>query len=438
MKVLILGADGYLGWSLAQYLTTRGHEVAGVDNYLRREWVKEEGAKSATPIKRMDVRLESFGKKYDTNLQFFQGDAGDYEFMSTVFKKIMPHAIVHLGEMPSAPFSMIDFEHAWLTHANNLKGTIAVLYLMRELCPDAHLVKLGTMGEYGTPNTDIPEGFFGKADEYRGVSLEGVLFPRHSSSWYHMTKVHDTNNVEMACRLWGLKATDIMQGVVYGTRIPEMLNDDGTLNEDLCTRFDYGECFGTAINRFTAQAIIGHPLTLYGIGKQKRGFLPLCDSMQCLTLAIENPPVEGRLGCRRGYRVFNQFEETYSLTELANKVVKVANKLDLGADIQVGNVENPRIEREDHNYNPDHQHLLDLGYKPTADMETEIETMFKDLIPHKERIISRKESIMPKIGFDGKIRHFHFMEKKQSLSSSISVSSSKIAKTNQKQDIKQA
>jgi len=410
MKVLICGVDGYLGWALAQSLVARGHCVAGIDNYYRREWVKEEGAKSATPIKRMDIRLDHFRKKYGQNLNFSQGCLKDYHFVKTAIQKFEPDAIVHLAEMPSAPFSMIGFDHCWDTHENNMKGTLALLFAMRDYAPNAHLIKLGTMGEYGTPDTDIPEGVFEPGTMYRGKDLGGMIFPRKAGSWYHNTKIHDSVNVEMACRIWGLKSTDIMQGVVYGTRTPEMVDNLGNLDENLCTRFDFGECFGTAINRFCSQAVIEHPMTVYGKGKMKRGFLTIEDSIQCMTLAIENPPIEGQLGTTNGYRVFNQFEEVYDVTELAQKVLKAAKNVGLNAELDIKQVENPRIENEENYYNPDHKHLLDLGYKPNHNMDKELEYILSDLQRFKERILLRKEAIMPKIGFGGQIRKFDFLD----------------------------
>jgi len=296
--------------------------------------------------------------------------------------------------MPSAPYSMMDVHHCTFTHTNNLLGTINLLFVMRDVCPDAHLVKLGTMGEYGTPNIDIPEGIF--EIEYRGRK-DTLPFPRQAGSWYHQTNVHDTNNVTMACRLWGLRSTDIMQGVVFGTQIDEMGDDDRML-----TRFDFDQCFGTAINRYCSQAVIGAPLTPYGKGHQKRGFLPLRDSMQCLTIAIENPPEKGE------YRVFNQFEEVYDLTELAQKVQKVAGSL--GFDVEVRNVENPRMEMEEHYFNPDHQHLLDLGYQPTHDIEAEMLIMLKDLIKYKHRIEARAHALVPDIRWDGSREKVTFLK----------------------------
>lgn len=385
MRVFISGVDGYLGWALSMYLVKRGHVVAGADNYSRRDWVAEVGSQSATPIRRMTERIEAFHENFGQNLRFFRGDLTNTSFVEEIFRSFKPDAVVHLGENPSAPYSMIDVHHAIFVHKNNLFGTLNILFAMRDICPNAHLVKLGTMGEYGTPNLDIPEGYF--TIEYRGRT-DTLPFPRQAGSWYHQTKVHDSNNVMMACRLWKLRSTDIMQGVVYGTWISEMGDD-----ERLLTRFDFDQCFGTAINRYCAQAVLGQPLTPYGKGHQRRGFLPLRDSMQCLTLAIENPAQAGEC------RVFNQFEEVYDLTDLALKVQKVGKTL--GLDVDVRNVENPRLELEEHYFNPDHQHLLDLGYQPTHDMEAELERMLKDLIRYRERIEARSESLMPDIRWDG-------------------------------------
>jgi UDP-sulfoquinovose synthase len=395
MRIFIAGVDGYLGWPLAMYLTARGHEIAGADRYYRRDWVAEMGSQSATPIKRMTERLQAFRENFGANLQFTRGDMVDYNFVWNLLRAFQPDAIVHLAEMPSAPYSMIDVHHCALTHSNNLLGTINILHAIRDVCPEAHLVKLGTMGEYGTPNVDIPEGFF--EIEYKGRK-DTLPFPRQAGSWYHQTKVHDTNNIMMACRIWGLRSTDIMQGVVFGTFIEQMGDD-----ERLLTRFDFDQCFGTAINRYCAQGVIGHPLTVYGKGHQRRGFLPLRDSMQCLTLAIENPPEKGE------YRVFNQFQEVYDLTELAFTVQKVAGNLGLNVDVR--NLENPRFELEEHYYNPDHQHLVDLGYKPTHDIETEMEIMLRHLMKYKYRIEARAHALIPDIRWDGSRRKVSFLVK---------------------------
>ena len=393
MRVFIAGIDGYLGWTLAQYLTKRGHEVAGMDKFYRRQWVSEMGSDSATPIRSMPERLAAFKENFGTELLFREGDLLDYDFVESFFREFQPEAIVHLGECPSAPYSMIDVHHTTWVQKNNVIGTLNILYAMRDVVPDAHLVKLGTMGEYGTPNVDIPEGFF--TIEYRGRT-DTLPFPRQAGSWYHWSKVHDSNNVMFACKIWGLRSTDIMQGVVFGTRIDEMGDD-----ERLLTRLDFDQSFGTAVNRYCCQAVIGHPLTPFGKGHQRRGFLPLRDSMQCLTLAIENPPQAGE------YRVFNQFQEVYDVTELAEKVARVGNAL--GLNVEVRNIENPRQEMEEHYYNPDHQHLLDLGYRPTHDVEAELKIMLNDLIEYRDRIEAHREVLIPDIRWDGTRRKSSFL-----------------------------
>ncbi|HXG04374.1 MAG TPA: NAD-dependent epimerase/dehydratase family protein [Candidatus Binatia bacterium] len=388
MRVFIAGVDGYLGWSLALYLARRGHDVGGMDAYYRRDWVAEVGSQSATPIRRMTERLEAFHDHVGRSLDFRRGDLRDYHRVLDLLRAFEPDAIVHLGEQPSAPYSMIDVHHAVFTQTNNLVTTLNILFAMREACPGAHLVKLGTMGEYGTPNVDIPEGFF--EIEYRG-RRDRLPFPRQAGSWYHQSKVHDSHNVMMACRIWGLRATDIMQGVVYGTRADGRFDD-----ERLVTRFDFDQCFGTAVHRFCAQAVVGRPLTPYGRGRQRRGFIPLRDAMQCLSLALAHPPAEGE------YRVFNQFAETYTVFELAERVQRVAGEL--GLRVEVRPTENPRIEQEEHYYNPEHEQLQRLGYKPTRDVEGEIRTILEDLLPHRSRILARSQALVPDIRWDGRRR----------------------------------
>ncbi|MDH5267094.1 MAG: UDP-sulfoquinovose synthase [Candidatus Bathyarchaeota archaeon] len=380
MKVLIAGMDGYLGWTLAMYLTNRRHDVVGVDNFSRRKNVKEIGSWSATPIRTIDERLKAFKEIHGKDIKFYEGDLREYHFVRGIVKKYKPDTIIHLGEQPCAPYSMIDMEHAVFTQTNNIVGTLNLLFAMHETSSHTHMLKLGTLGEYGTPNIDIPEGFF--EIEYRGRK-DMLPFPRQAGSWYHQTKVHDSHNIMFACKIWDLRSTDIMQGVVYGTRTNEMTDDR------LLTRFDFDEVWGTALNRFCAQAIIGHNLTPYGLGEQTRGFIALRDSMQCLTLATENPPEKGE------YRVFNQFDETYSINGLAKKVQKIGKKL--GYDVKIKNPENPRVEAEKHYYNPDHEKLYKLGFKPVHPLEEELEIMFKDLEKFKDRILAKKERIMPTV-----------------------------------------
>lgn len=396
MKVFIAGIDGYLGWPLAQYLAARNHEVAGTDLFLRRQWVEEVGGHSAIPLPAMDMRLQAFRERYGRDLLFREGDLLDYAFLKDFLADFQPDAIVHLAEMPSAPYSMIDQSHAVFTQQNNVIGSLNLLWAMKDACPNAHLVKLGTMGEYGTPNIDIPEGFF--EVEFRGRK-DYLPFPRQAGSFYHWSKVHDSNNTMFACRIWGLRATDIMQGVVFGTQIDEM-GDDSRLR----SRLDFDQCFGTAINRFCCQAVVGHPITLYGAGGQTRGFLPLRDSMQCLTIAIENPPKQGE------YRVFNQFEECYTLEQLATLVQEVAAEEGLPVEIQ--HYDNPRKELEQHYFNPDRNHLINLGYQPTHDVKAEIRLMLNDLKQHEGRILEKMDVLVPDIRWNGTRHRSKIIENK--------------------------
>jgi UDP-sulfoquinovose synthase len=385
IRVFIAGIDGYLGWPLALHLINRGHTVAGADNFFRRKWVQEMGSCSVTPILGMEERCKAVEECLANRLLFWKGDLRSYEFVEEIFREFEPETIVHLGECPSAPYSMIDIHHATFVQMNNITTTLNILFAMENLMPEAHLVKLGTMGEYGTPNIDIPEGFF--EVEFRGRT-DYMPFPRQANSWYHWSKVHDSNNVMFACKNWGLRATDVMQGIVFGTRIEEMRD-----YQRMMTRFDIDQSFGTVVNRFCAQAVIGHPLTLYGLGSQRRGFIPLRDSMQCLTLSVENPPNEGE------YRVFNQFQEIYSLSELALLVQDMSKEL--GLEAEVVHTQNPRKERETHYYKADHQNLLDLGYKPTENIRSEISQMLVDLMGYRERILELKAVLLPDIHWEG-------------------------------------
>ncbi len=382
-RVLILGIDGYIGWSLAMNLAARGHKVAGIDNFSRRANVAKIGSDSATPIRDMEERISVFNLAFPEargGISFKEGDLLDYSTTRDYIKWFKPDTIVHLGEQPSAPFSMIDREHAVYTQYNNVIGNLNLIYAMKEVAPDCHLLKLGTMGEYGyDTELEIPEGFF--EVEYKGKKAT-IPFPRIAGSWYHWSKVHDSNNIMFACKLWGLRSTDVMQGIVYGTRTKEMVCDE------LLTRFDFDECFGTAINRFCAQAVIGHKLTPYGKGGQTRGYLALTDSIQCLTIATENPPKKGE------YRVFNQLDRTYKINDLAKTVQRVAKKH--GMDVEIESVENPRVEKEEHHYKVQAEKLRNMGFRETRTLEQEVEIMLNDLQRFKDRILAKKKVIMPK------------------------------------------
>jgi UDP-sulfoquinovose synthase len=383
VNILILGVDGYIGWPLAMSLAKRGHNVSGIDNFSRRDIVHNVGSDSATPILDIHKRIAKFKELHQCDISFFGGDLLDYSFVKSVFMQTNPDTIIHLAEQPSAPYSMISREHAIYTQHNNIEGNLNVLYAMKDYAPASHLVKLGTMGEYGTPNIDIPEGFIELESNGR---KEVMPFPKLPGSIYHLSKVHDSANVHFACRVWNLRATDIMQGVVYGTRTPEMIDDS------LMTRFDFDECFGTVINRYCAQAVIGHPLTPYGQGRQKRGFIDLVDSIQCLTIATENPASAGE------YRVFNQLDEVYDVTELAEYVTFVGRKL--GLEVKIRPVANPRKEKENHYYNIEHTRLAKLGFRPTRNIKESLMIMLNDLYKYRNRIDERKNVILPKTMWD--------------------------------------
>lgn len=366
---------------MAQHLAERGHLVGGIDNLLRRRIVAEVGSTSAIPIMDIEERLDGFSRRFHYRPYFKVGDLAEKGTAASVLEDFKPDAVVHLAEIPSAPYSMIDVDHAVFTHQNNVSGTLQLVYAMRDLCPDAHLLKLGTLGEYGTPPLDIPEGFFEVT--WRGKTAT-VAFPRQPGSMYHLTKVHDTAIIDFACRIWGMRSTDVMQGVVFGTRMESMTDD-----LSMSTRFDFDEAFGTVINRYCAQAVAGIDLSPYGNGSQTRGFLPLTDSIQCFTLALEHPPAPGE------YRVFNQFAEYRSVLDLAEAVQRIAGESDL--NVTITPVENPRIEAENHHYNPDHQKLFDLGYSPTGDIDGCIRDAISDLLPHKERILAHRDAAVPSI-----------------------------------------
>ena len=358
----------------------------GIDNFSRRRNVAEVGSWSAIPIPSMKRRLEYARKLLGLRIRFFQGDLRRYRDASAAIREVKPDGIIHLGEQPSAPYSMIDSKHATYTQENNVTGTLNLLWAMKEASPKSHLVKLGTMGEYGTPNIAIPEGFF--EIDYRG-RRDRLPYPRQPGSFYHLSKVHDSGNVALACKIWGLMSTDIMQGVVYGTR-PDDISD-----LRLHTRFDFDETFGTVINRFCAQATISYPLTPYGKGKQRRGFIALVDSIKCLTIAVENPPEFGE------YRVFNQLDEIYGINELADLVRKEGDSLDM--DVEISSVENPRVELEDHFYEVDHDHLRKLGFRPTRRIDEEIRIMLTDLSKFKNRIRAKRDAIAPRSRWKGRL-----------------------------------
>ena len=380
MKILILGIDGYIGWPLALRLISRGHTVSGADSLFTRKRVKEVNSDSLTPILTMEERIGKIKELWGKNIEYYEGDVSDASFIYDLIERIKPDAIVHLAEQRSAPYSMLGLSQATETLTKNMIGTLNLVYAMKDIVPDCHLLKLGTMGEYGTPNIDIPEGFF--EIEYNGRK-DNLPFPKFAGSWYHWSKVHDTNNLMFANKLWNLRITDVMQGVVYGTRVKEIHETK------LYTRFDVDEVWGTALNRFCTQAVIDEPITPYGKGMQRRGFLSLEDSINCLTIGLEKPPSPGE------YRVYNQFDEHYSVNELAEITARTANAI-LGKNCKIEHVENPRVEKEEHYYNPEHSKLKSLGYKRSRELKDDIVNILEDIQTFKDRAENLRNVIKPK------------------------------------------
>jgi UDP-sulfoquinovose synthase len=367
VRILVLGGDGYLGWPTALHLSAAGHEIALVDSFVRRQYDAELGVESLVPVESMRTRLRAWEDVIGKRLPMYVGDLTDPEFTEQTVRDFGPDAIVHFAEQRAAPYSMIGRKHAVYTQVNNVVGTLNLLYAIAAVDPSIALVKLGTMGEYGTPNIDIEEGWLEVTHNGRS---DRVLFPKRPGSFYHLSKVHDSHNIEFTCRAWGLRATDLNQGVVYGVHTPQTEADPR-----LRTRYDYDHVFGTVLNRFVIQAVLGHPLTVYGSGGQTRGFIDIRDTVECIRLAVENPPEAGE------FRVFNQMTESHTVRDLAKTVAEVCPK-----GVEVEYLDNPRVEQDEHYYNVVHTRLQDLGLQPHRLSTTLIESLFGVVEEHKHRV----------------------------------------------------
>jgi UDP-sulfoquinovose synthase len=370
MRIAVLGGDGYCGWATALYLSAKGHSVSIVDNFARRQWDHEVGAQTLTPIRPLPERLRAWQDLTGNTIESFVGDVTDYDFLSSMMKAFEPEAVVHFAEQRAAPYSMIDRKHAVFTQVNNVVGTLNLLFAIKEIEPECHLVKLGTMGEYGTPNFDIEEGYITITHNGR---TDTVPFPKQAGSFYHLSKVHDSQNIMFACKIWRLRATDLNQGVVYGT-----VTDESALDEALINRFDYDEVFGTVLNRFCIQAAIGHPLTVYGKGGQTRGFLDIRDTVRCIEIACLNPAARGEC------RVFNQFTERFSVLEIARMVQAVGRKM--GVKVEIDHLPDPRVEAEEHYYNAKHSKLIDLGLQPHFLSDSLLDSLMNIALKYRDRV----------------------------------------------------
>jgi len=355
--------------------------VAIVDNFMRRQWDHELGVQTLTPIRPLAERLRVWQDLTGKPIELFVGDVTDYDFLSSCIESYGPDAVVHFAEQRAAPYSMIDRKHAVFTQVNNVVGTLNLLYALCEFQPDCHLVKLGTMGEYGTPNIDIEEGYL--TIEHNGRK-DVLPYPKQAGSFYHLSKVHDSHNIMFCCKVWGLRATDLNQGVVYGT-----LTEEVGLDEALINRFDYDEVFGTVLNRYCVEAAVGMPLTVYGKGGQTRGFLDLRDTVRCVEIALLNPAGRGE------FRVFNQFTEQFSVLQLA-AMVQAAGR-ELGLEVRVEHIPDPRVEAEEHYYNAKHSKLIELGLKPHLLSDSLLDSLMNIALRYRDRIDASK--MLPQVNW---------------------------------------
>lgn len=381
MRIIILGGDGYLGWPTSMDMAADGHEVWAVDNYMRRNIAQETQSEALLPTPNLHERADIFEAATGKKINVVIGDCTDFRMMSDLFGKVQPEAVIHYAEQPSAPYSMMGYDQARRTLDNNLQATFNTVWAVMEHAPDCHIIKLGTMGEYGTPNIDIEEGWI---DIEHNGRKDKFLYPRAAGSLYHTTKVLDTDMLWFYVRTYGIRATDLMQGPVYGLH-----TDQTAIDERLMPNFHYDDIFGTVLNRFLVQAVAGVPLTVYGKGGQTRGYLNLKDTLQCVELAMNSPVDQGDL------RILNQFTEQFSVNELAEKITRVGNAN--GLNVEMKNIDNPRKEREEHYYNPAHSGLTELGLKPHHLTDDVVVDMLETVKRYSNRIDTRK--VMPRVNW---------------------------------------
>jgi UDP-sulfoquinovose synthase len=406
--ILILGGDGYLGWPTAMYFSARGYAVTVVDNYFRRNACTELDVGMLYPVPTLQERVKIWNERTGREIKVVIGDLQDPEVMRSLFDGRVtyqwaldpsftgvPETVIHYAEQPSAPYSLINYKYANLTVQNNLLITNNLMWALRDYSRETHVIHIGTMGEYGTPNIDIEEGWL--EIEHKGRK-DSFLFPRQASSLYHTTKIMDTDLMWFAVRMWDLKVTDLMQGPVYGIETDESeirrqyavgskqrseVRDQVAEREHLRTIFNYDEIFGTIVNRFITQAVVGYPLTVYGKGGQTRGYLNIRDTLQCVHMSEQTPAKAGEL------RIFNQIMETFSANELAEMTQRVGKKL--GYKVTIDHLDNPRKEAEEHYYNPTYQGLIDIGVVPHYLTDEVMEGMFLVVEQYKNNI--RKDVI---------------------------------------------
>ena len=351
-KIVVIGGDGFCGWPTALHLSKLGHKITIVDN-LSRRWIdKKMGADSLTPIATVEDRLAAWTKKTGLTIDFASIDvAREFDRFTSLLASTKPDTVVHFGEHRAAPYSMKGDDEKRYTVDNNISATHNLLAAVTKLGLDSHIVHLGTMGVYGYDDDgiEIPEGYLDVyiPDDDKRIFQRNILYPTNPGSVYHMTKSMDQLLFQFYAKNDQMRITDLHQGIVWGTQTAET-----KLDEKLINRFDYDGDYGTVLNRFLMQAVVGHPLTVHGTGGQTRAFIHIQDTVKCIALAVENPPArDGKVA------IMNQMTETHTVRDLAELVAETSH-------VQVAFVDNPRNEAAENDLRVSNKSFIDLGLKP--------------------------------------------------------------------------
>ncbi len=395
-RIIVLGGDGFCGWPTSLYLSRKGYDITIIDNLSRRCIDNELGVSSLTPISSMDNRLKKWKELTGKLIDYFHIDVSvNYQRLLDIIKEQKPKAIVHFAEQRAAPYSMKSPSHKIYTVDNNLNATHNMLCAIVESGLDIAVVHLGTMGVYGygTAGMEIPEGYLDVKVDVNGKNKEmKIMYPASPGSIYHMTKTQDALFFLYYAKNDGIRITDLHQGIVWGTNTEET-----NMDEVLINRFDYDGDYGTVLNRFLMQSVIGHPLTIHGKGGQTRAFIHITDTVRCIELAIKNPPKKGE-----PVKIFNQATETHRVIDLAKTVAEKTN-----AEIRF--YINPRNEDAENDLKVKNDSFLKLGLKPTTLNEgllsevIDIAEKYKDRCDISKVICTSRWSDDIKEDYEGKI-----------------------------------
>jgi nucleoside-diphosphate-sugar epimerase len=385
MTILLTGIDGYMGWPTALKLAKEFPEerIVGIDNFGRRRWVKESGSTSIIPIKTMKERIEAAKEYGFNNIDFIQGDLTDRHIVTKLISKHNPEVILHLAAQPSAPYSNMNGEKANYTQMNNVLGTLNLLWALRDnKLLESHFIETTTTGIYGAPNLNIPEGFIEAID--RKGNRDMLPFPNIASSWYHVMKGFDAVNMWLMNIQTGMPITDVRTSIVYGVDTEETKED-----KRLATRFDIDFYFGTLFNRWCAMMIVGHPLTIYGSGRQIKPFISLEDATQSIVNIVKR-------GNNGEYRVYNQLVEFVRIKDLATELNDAAKKV-IGEKPGLNYIPNPRKEKEESEYTFENNKFLEiLGNPKNPRMADKLSEIIEKLNKHSDRIKAYKDAFLPK------------------------------------------